>query len=386
MESVIYMANELFDFIDSKKEEYIEFLGNICSFEATAKEKTELDKMADFIESFAIAKGFSVKRTKFSECGDFLTVDLNEGQEKGDMFLAHMDTVHKKGAFGYPCVKVENSRMTAPGAIDCKGGIAIALLAMEALKNIGYKKHTRLILTSDEEISNVLGGEREQEFFNASVKGFRSALNCETTRKSEVVVSRKGILRKEITINGKGGHSGIDYFNASSAVLEASHKIVKLEGNSRKNAATFNCSIINGGSAGNCIPDKCSFTVDIRAKKQSELKEAEKFVQKITDTSYVPGTTASVKTISSRIPMERNSDTEKLLNEFREISRKYRLGELVPIESGGGSDSAYTQAAGVPSLCGLGGEGDSCHTNKEYIELDSITKRAKLLAAFCLEI
>ncbi len=377
------MDNEIFHFINSKKEEYIEFLGNICSFEATARDKTELDRMADFIEGFAVAKGFSVKRTNFSECGDFLTIDLNEGQEKGSMFLAHMDTVHKKGAFGYPCVKVENSRMTAPGAIDCKGGIAIAILTMEALQKCGYKKHTRLILTSDEEISNVLGGEQEQEFFRTSVKGFRYALNCETTRENEVVVSRKGILRKEITINGKGGHSGIDYFNSSSAVLEASHKIVKIESNSRKNGATYNCSIINGGSAGNCIPDKCSFTVDIRAKKQSDLKEAENFVQEIADTSYVPGTMASVQTISSRIPMERNFDTEKLFEEFQKISRKYGLGELVPVESGGGSDSAYTQAAGVPSLCGLGGEGDFCHTSKEYIDLASITKRAKLVSAFC---
>lgn len=379
------MDNEIFHFIDSKKEEYIEFLGNICSFEATARDKTELDRMADFIEGFAVAKGFSVKRTNFSECGDFLTIDLNVGQEKGSMFLAHMDTVHKKGAFGYPCVKVENSRMTAPGAIDCKGGIAIAILTMEALQKCGYKKHTRLILTSDEEISNVLGGEQEQEFFRTSVKGFRYALNCETTRENEVVVSRKGILRKEITINGKGGHSGIDYFNASSAILEASHKIVKLESNSRESGATYNCSIIDGGSAGNCIPDKCSFTVDIRAKKQRDLKEAEKFVQKITDTAYVSGTISSVKTISSRIPMERNADTDNLFNKFQKISKKHGLGNLIPVESGGGSDSAYTQSAGVPSLCGLGGEGDFCHTNKEYIELDSITKRAKLLTAFCSE-
>ena len=54
--------------------------------------------------------------------------------------------------------------MYGPGTIDCKGGIAIALLAMDALYNYGIKKHTRLILTSDEEISNVLGAEKEQYF------------------------------------------------------------------------------------------------------------------------------------------------------------------------------------------------------------------------------
>ena len=33
---------------------------------------------------------------------------------------------------------------------------------------------------------------------------------------------------------------------------------------------------------------------------------------------------------------------------------QYGLGELTPTEPGGGSDSAYTQAAGVLSICGLG--------------------------------
>ena len=143
------------------------FLKDICSFEATAREKEDVDKMMDFIEDYALKKGFSVKRTPFETCGDFLTIDINEGNEKGNFFLAHVDTVHKKGVFGYPCVKIEDNKMIAPGAIDCKGGAIIALLTMDALKQNGFTKHTRLILTTDEEVSNVLGGEKEIEFIKS---------------------------------------------------------------------------------------------------------------------------------------------------------------------------------------------------------------------------
>lgn len=379
------MPKKLFDLIDIMSEEYIKFLKEICLYEARAFDKEEIDKMVDHIEEFAKSKEFSVKRTAFEECGDFLTIDINEKNEKGYIFLAHMDTVHKKGTFGYPCVRIENEKMTGPGTIDCKGGIAIALLTMDALKKSGYKKHTRLILTSDEEISNVLGGEKEQKFIIDAVKGFKSALNCETTKGNEVVVSRKGILRKEISITGKGGHSGIDYFNSASAVLEAANKIRELERLSKPGKATYNCSIINGGSVANCIPDKCTFTVDVRVISNEDMINSENVIKNIVQTSYVPGTSAEIKDISSRIPMIRNSDTEKLFEQMQAISQKYNLGELIPIESGGGSDSAYTQAAGIPSLCGLGGSGDNVHTNKEYIELESISKRAKLLSAFCFE-
>lgn len=375
----------LFDFINIKSEEYIHFLERICSFEARAFDKAEMDKMVDYIEEFSISKGFSVKRTPFEKCGDFLTIDINQGNDKGNVFLAHMDTVHNKGVFGYPCVKTEKDKMIGPGTIDCKGGIAIALLSMEALMKIGYQKHTRLILTSDEEISNILGGEKELNFIRDTVSGFKSALNCETTRGNEVVVSRKGILRKEISITGKGGHSGIDYFNSSSAVLEAANKIIELEKQSKPGKATYNCSIINGGSVANCIPDKCTFIVDVRVISNEDMINAENVIKNIVQTSYVPGTSAEIKDISSRIPMIRNSDTEKLFKQMKNVSQKHNLGELIPIESGGGSDSAYTQASGVPSLCGLGGSGDNVHTNKEYIELESISRRAKLLSAFCLE-
>ena len=379
------MVKELFSYIDTHLEEYVEFLKNICSFEATAMDKKEIDNMLDYIIEFVSKKGFFIERIPFDTCGDFLLIDINKDAPKGNVFLAHTDTVHKKGVFGYPCVRIENNIMQGPGTIDCKGGIAIALLAMDALHKCGINKHTRLILTSDEEISNTLGGEKEIQFINEATKGFKSALNCEVTKDNQVVVSRKGILRQKIEITGKSGHSGIDYFRSSNAVLEAAKKIVVLESASRQGGATYNCSIISGGTVANIIPDKCSFTVDVRVVSPEDMQKAAEFIHEVTQTSYVIGTSATVTTISSRPPMLRNKETEILFHRFCEISNKYVLGELEAIESGGGSDSAYTQLAGIPSLCGLGGSGDSCHTNKEYINISSIPQRAKLLAVFCAE-
>ena len=67
------------------------------------------------------------------------------------------------------------------------------------------------------------------------------------------------------------------------------------------------------------------------------------------------------------------------------LGREYGLEELAPIPSGGGSDSAYTQACGVTSLCGLGGCGDFCHSEREYLEIPSVARRAKLLAALLVK-
>ena len=379
------MMEQVFGYIEKNADRYITFLKDICTFEATAYDKAELDRMADFMADFALREGFSVRRTPFEKCGDFLTVEMNAGAEKGHVFMAHTDTVHKKGVFGSPAVRIEGDRMIGPGTIDCKGGIAIAMLCMKALKECGYKKHLRLLLTSDEEISNVLGGEKEQQFFKDETAGFKSALNCETTENNEVVVSRKGILRRRITVKGKGGHSGIAYFDCISAVREAAYKIIELEKCSVRGGTTYNCGVINGGSVPNIVPENCTFTVDVRVVRAEDMPSAAETIDRIAATSYVEGTTAVVEPISTRPPMNRNEDTNRLFDAMQEISLRYGLGELEESESGGGSDSAYTQACGIPSLCGLGGSGEFCHTNREYIRISSVTQRAKLLSAFCFE-
>ena len=380
-----YDVNAVFREIEKDEEKYIKFWEDICNIETVSDDKEALDEMADFVTTFAENEGFSVRRTPFEKCGDFLTIDMNEGAEKGYIFLAHMDTVHVKGKFGYPPVKIEGNIMTGPGVIDCKGGIAVALLAMKSLKTQGYDKHLRLILTSDEEISNSLGGQKELDFIKDESTGFKGAFNCEVAREGEVVVSRKGILRIKIHITGKPSHAGIDYFAGVSAIREAAYKIIELETKSEEGATTYNCGIIQGGDMFNIVPAKCTMSVDVRINSVEDMEAAYKVVEQVTEKSFVEGSKAEMELVSKRMPMMRTKETNELFEKLRQVSLANGLGDLVPIESGGGSDSAYTQLAGVPSVCAVGTCGDYCHTVNEYAEIDSLVKRAKLLAATTIQ-
>jgi glutamate carboxypeptidase len=211
------IAEQTFQTIDENAEKYLDFLYQICSFEARAYDKQTIDRMVDYIQTFAQDEGMEVKRTPMEKCGDFLTVEINPGAEKGCLFQAHMDTVHEKGIFGEPPVRRDESRIYGPGVIDCKGGITIALLTMKTLLDSGFKKHVRLLLTSDEEISNVLGGAREIQLIKDSAIGFPYAINCETAENNEVVIARKAILQYRLDIKGVSGHSGKHYFTSKNA-------------------------------------------------------------------------------------------------------------------------------------------------------------------------
>ena len=379
------MHTKLISTIESNFEKYLHFLCSICSFEARAKDKETIDRMMDYIANFAQHEGFLVIRTAMEHCGDFLCVEMNAGAEKGCVFMAHTDTVHDRGVFGLEPVTRLADRIIAPGVIDCKGGIAIALLAMRALQENGYGKHLRLLLTSDEEVSNVLGGQAEVDYFTNMCAGFPYAINCETSEGDEVVISRKGILKYRIDIKGIGGHSGIHYFACKNAIEEAAHKIIALHSRSRQGGITYSCNVITGGNVPNIIPDACSVIVDIRVPRHSDMEEAMGTVQEITEKSFLGGTTATATRISKRPPMEKNPETMALFEKLLGVCKKHGLGSLTPVESGGGSDSCYTQAAGIPSICGMGACGEFCHTNKEYALIDSISLRAKILTLFLLE-
>lgn len=376
----------IFDYINEKQESFLSFWEEICNIEGTAEDKSAVDRVADAAYSFAMSLGFSVERIPFENCGDFLIIDSKPGGEKGCAFLAHMDTVHAEGAFGYPPVKREGNILKGPGVIDCKGGIAVALLAMKSLSENGFERNNRLILTSDEEVSNRLGGERGLELIKNGVSGYKAAFNCEVGKEGEAVVSRKGILRYRIEIKGVAAHSGIDYFSGASALREAAYKIIALESLSEDGGTTYNCGMINGGTLPNIVPDKCSFSVDVRVRDEKAMREAENTVRGIVEKVFVDGTVAELISVSRRAPMIRNEQTERLFRHLDSVSRKYGMGGLTAVESGGGSDSAYTQQAGVPSICAVGASGDFCHTVKEFAFIDSLSTRAKLLSAATAEL
>lgn len=380
-----YSLEKTFEIIEKNRKKYLNFLYEICSYEARAYDKETIDCMVDHITAFAQNEGLTVKRTPMEKCGDFLTIEINAGSPKGCLFQAHMDTVHEKGVFGQPPVRIEGDRMMGPGVIDCKGGIAIALLTMKALLDTGFDKHVRLILTSDEEISNILGGPEEIRFIQESAVGFPCAINCETAERNEVVIARKAILGYRLDIKGVSGHAGKHFFTTKNAIVEAAHKIIALHEKSVVGGTTYSCNIINGGSVRNIIPDSCSVTVDIRAVTVADMEAAKQTVEQIAQTAFIPGTSCEVTLLSTRPPMEKRPETIEVLNKLLRVCDKYDLGTLTPLEGGGGSDSCYTQAAGVPSICGVGASGGFQHTPREFLNTESIPLRAKILAGFLCE-
>ncbi len=379
---------EIFDIIEKIEPEVKELWINLAKTESPSDCKEGVDSVGKLIETFAKARGFNTKVVPFKESGNGLVVTFDNGSDKKPVALmGHMDTVHKKGVFGEEIVTEDDGFLKGPGVLDCKGGLCVALLTMCALKEAGYSKRpVKLVMSPDEEVCSIYSKEEGKKYLRDNLRGSVMALNCESgSPEGKIVTGRKSVLRLKITVKGKAAHAGSNYFDGISAIKEAAHKIIHIEEGSQRDNITYNCGIIEGGHIANSVPEKCSFIVDIRFKNIDDEKTVMNHIEKIVNTSYIGGTTSSISTVSHRIPMEQTEENLKLFEHVKTISNKYGLGDLTSCVAGGGSDSCYSVAEGVPSLCAMGIEGHEQHTLRERAYVSSLTKRSKLIAAAIIE-
>lgn len=357
--------------------DYLEFWKTICRIETPSHDKAALDTLVDYLENFAKGKGYHATRFPFEKAGDFLRLDLPGDDRPPVVLMSHMDTVHDIGSFGPDPVRVEGDMFYGPGASDCKSGIAMIMLLLDALQVSGVAHPPiRVLFNSDEEINARLSGDKGRAFFGQQAAGAGYVLNCEPGSKTSMTVGRKGIANLTLTITGKAAHAGGAYFQGASALREAAHKLLAIEALSEPDGCTFNCGILEGGSKANVVPEHCTMTLDVRSMTTEGLEKAVEKVKEIAAVSYVPGTVCTVECNSIRPPMEATDKNMDLFNRINALVQRHGQDALTPQRSGGGSDASYTTIAGIPTVCSTGVQGGKIHSTDEYAVISSLPEAA----------
>ena len=83
--------------------------------------------------------------------------------------------------------------------------------------------------------------------------------------------------------------------------------------------------------------------------------------------------------------MNPSTDTKKLCELTESIADQIGV-EIKWASTGGGSDANFTAAVGTPTLDGLGPVGGGAHSEKEYLEIDSIEPRVNLLRELIIKV
>ena len=364
-----------------------EVLGGIVewvSIESPSHDAKSVNKVVDHVEGQFRDLGLKLERIPGRDgFGDILEAktpaEWSQGEGKGILILAHLDTVHPIGMIEKELkVRREGDSIFGPGIYDMKAGGYIAYYALRHLIRQG--KRPKLPLTflfiPEEEVGSPTSRARIEE----AARGHKYALVMEPGRDGDrVVTSRKGVGRFVITVKGRASHAGVRHEDGRSAILEMARQILRIESwTDYARGITVNVGLINGGSGVNVVSADCTAEIDLRVP---DPRIAEEMVHRFLSLEPI-GTDVEVRVEGgmNRPPYQKDAGITDLFTKAQAIYRE--LGkELkdVPL-TGGGSDGNFTAALGIPTLDGLGADGKGAHAAYEQIYFSSLQPRTYLCA------
>ena len=148
---------------------------------------------------------------------------------------------------------------------------------------------------------------------------------------------------------------------------------------------TANLTLIDAGSRENIIPEHASAAINVRVRDKTDFERVEQTFRANAARTQVPDTTVTVSRTPAYPPLATNPGTDALAARaeaiYAGIGRKLGRGG-----NGGASESALAYEAGVPALDGLGPVGGGFHSDKEFLDLKTLTPRLYLLTKLLMDL
>jgi glutamate carboxypeptidase len=372
--------------------EMLRLLGRFVRCESPSCNKGAVDRFGAMVAREWRRRGAVVKILKQRLRGDHLRVEMaaeasrdfghRDGSADRDdgqiLVLGHLDTVYPVGTIAKMPFRVAGGKAWGPGTFDMKGGLVMALAAVDALRAVGQGSRKRVVFlwTSDEEI----GSETSRRVIESEARRSDAVLVLEPSlgREGRLKTERKGVGGAEIIVTGLAAHAGIEPEKGVNAVHELALQIARLmKMNDRARGITVQATVVEGGTATNVVPETARAAVDIRFSKVADAGRIERGLHGLRP--ILRGARVEVRGGGMRPPLERSARVRELFGVARGLMKEMGLS-LGEAATGGGSDGNFTAALGVPTLDGLGAVGDGAHSLREHVVVREMGVRAALIA------
>ena len=380
------LAAEVRASLEPRRSEMVELLGRLVQIESPSDDPAGLARLADEIASLFQQFG-TVERLAPNgvERGPHLraSVEGTDSSAPKAVALCHFDTVWPKGTLERIPFSVDADGVArGPGCFDMKGGIVGLYFALKALRERGLQPRRRLeiLFTSDEEV----GSPTSRALIEQTARDAALAYVLESPLPGGTLkTARKGTGDYRVRITGRAAHAGVEPQKGISAIDELAHQVIALHAlNDYALGTTVNVGVVHGGSRPNVVAAEAEAHVDVRVQT---LAEAERIDQAIR--GLQPGLAGAVLDVDgglNRPPMERSEAMARLFERARQIAAAMGV-DLREGSTGGGSDGNFTAAIGIPTLDGLGPEGEGAHAAHEHVLTDSFPRRVALVAGLLID-
>lgn len=293
------------------------------------------------------------------------------------LLVGHLDTVFPPGTAAERPMSLTENRAHGPGVSDMKSGLLNILWALRGLSNTDKQRlRIAVAMNPDEETGSVYS----HAWIGELAKRSNCVLVCEAARADgSLVKARKGMARYRLQFHGIAAHAGNDPEKGRSAITALAHAVIAVNTMSdMSKGTTLNVGVISGGDAANIVADYAEAVVDLRFWDNEEYLRVNQSLIERCRQSFLDGVVCNLVQEAHTPAMSPSADTEALMAKVEKAGREEGIN-ITWQAVGGGSDANHTAALGVPSLDGFGPIGANFHSPEEYLVLDSIEPRIRLL-------
>lgn len=308
------------------------------------------------------------------------------------VLLAHLDTVPIGGGWTEDPLggQIKDGLIFGRGACDMKGGVAISLGLMEALRKrrAGLSGDLVFVGTVDEEAPDMLGAQKLVA--EGLLRPNDQVLALEPTG-TKLRIAQMGLRWLRVDVTGRMAHAGrahlgIDSAHVMSRIVDRLKTVVaELEHEDEiLGRPRFTCGTFHAGVATNVVPPSAEAYFDVRIVPPMRVEDVIPMVSQVAAevVAEFPGAKFEVSPLGAPRPPVRAADDSKIVSDLRSAFQM-QVGVQLPF---GGDDGheAYTDASMVAALtgsksCTVFGPGstDRAHTADEFVpiaDLDLVSK------------
>ena len=318
---------------------------------------------------------------------------LVTGRGRGDgrtlLLCGHIDTVGVEGMEEPHRPRREGDRLYGRGGYDMKAGVAAALIAARDAASSGLRGDVVVACVADEEHAS-LGVQEALGHVHAD-----AAIVTEPTE-LEVVITHKGFVWAEVTVDGVAAHGsrphlGVDAIVRSAPVLAGigalDAQLVQTTSHPLLERGSVHAGTISGGVELSSYPASCTVAVERRTlpgeTEQTFAAELERLLDEARAAD--PELRASFRTTLVREPFTVDPGNE-IVRVTRDAATTV-LGGTPPLAGASyWADAAFIAAAGIPTVM-FGPAGEGAHAAEEWVSAESAEAVARTLtrvaAAIC---
>ncbi|HEY5756588.1 MAG TPA: M20/M25/M40 family metallo-hydrolase [Steroidobacter sp.] len=360
-------------------------------------------KVGDLLRPRFEALGFKVTwvdGTPFGRAGHLIAT--RPGRGKHVLLIGHLDTVFEPNHPFQQWQRVDANIARGPGAADMKGGIIVALAAMDALKaqKLLDSLQITVVLHGDEESSGApLELARHDLIEAAKAADIAIGLENASDNPKTAVTARRSSTGWVVKVKAKSSHSSqifSDNVGAGAAyelgrILNDFYQDVRGE-----EFVTFNPGLIASSTQVDFNAQPLSATIsgknnivapvaiasgDLRTLTVQQLEDTRAKMRKVVAAS-LPNTSAEIEFTDNYPPMAPTEGNRKLLSLYDGVSKDLGFGSVTEVNprNAGAADISFAADHVDMALDGLGLLGGGAHTPDEFADLRTYQIQTQRLA------